>query len=381
MRIVVLGGGPAGLYFATLWKLRHPDAAVRAIERNAVGATFGFGVVFSDKAIEFLRRDDPETADLVAGHMEHWRDIAIVHRGARIVIDGVGFSAIGRLELLRLLLARARAVGVEIEHGREIRDLRELGDPDLIVGADGLNSLVRRSHEAEFATSLGYLDNRFAWYGTDKRFETLTQTFVQTPYGPFNAHHYRYAPDMSTFIVECARPTWLEAGLDRMDEARSLAFCADIFRDALGGCALTANRSVWRAFPTLWCDRWAYRNMAIAGDAAHTAHFSIGSGTRLALEDAIALVHALEAHPGDVGAGLAEYDARRRPVARKIVDAARASAAWYEDFGRHMVLDPYGFAMSYIGRSGRIDREKLRAMSPGFVAAYERAAESPGKSP
>lgn len=373
MRVAVLGGGPGGLYFSTLWKLRHPADHVRVIEQNPADATWGFGVVFSDKALEFLRADDPETVDLIAPHMEHWRDITLDLRGERIAIDGIGFSAIGRLELLKLLVQRARDAGVVLEHNRVVSALFELGDADLIVGADGLNSLVRRSHEADFGSSIGYLDNKFAWFGTSKEFDTLTQTFVDSPYGPFNAHHYRYAPGMSTFIVECSRTTWLASGLSDMDEAASIAFCQTIFADALGGHPLIGNKSVWRNFPTLWCRRWTWRNMALLGDAVHTAHFSIGSGTRLALEDAIALVKGLEQHPGDVATGLAAYDATRRPVAHKIVDAALTSARWYESFGDHMPLPLHEFAMSYITRSGRLDFSRLAAMAPRFAAAYRAA--------
>jgi 2-polyprenyl-6-methoxyphenol hydroxylase-like FAD-dependent oxidoreductase len=373
MRIAVLGGGPGGLCFATLWKLRHPADSVRVIEQNPADATWGFGVVFSDKALEFLRANDPDTCDLIASRMERWRDITLVHRGESIAIDGVGFSAIGRLELLQLLLRRAREAGVETRHETIVRSLDELHEADLVVGADGINSLVRRTHEDAFGGTLDHLGNKFAWFGTTKPFDTLTQTFVESAHGPFNAHHYRYAPGMSTFIVECSGETWAKAGLDKMDEAQSLAFSQDIFADVLDGQPLIANRSLWRNFPKLWCERWVHRNMALIGDAAHTAHFSIGSGTRLALEDAIALVKALEAHSGDLQDGLAAYDASRRPIARKIVDAALTSAAWYEDFGAHMALAPHDFAMSYITRSGRLDRDKLAAMSPGFMAAYDRA--------
>lgn len=373
MRIAVLGGGPAGLSFATLWKLRHPDDRVRVVEQNPSDATWGFGVVFSDRAMEFLAADDPATADLITRHMAHWRDITLVKDGVRIAIDGVGFSAIGRLELLQLLVRRAREAGVELVHGHVATSLAEFADADLIVGADGLNSLVRRSFEADFGTSLDYLDNKFAWYGTTKPFDTLTQTFVRSPHGPFNAHHYRYSETMSTFIVECERDTWLKAGFADMSEDDSLAACESVFAEALDGHRLIGNRSIWRNFPKLWCSRWTYRNMALIGDAVHTAHFSIGSGTRLALEDSIALVKALEAHPGDLPAGLAHYDAARRPVARKIVDAALTSAAWYEGFGARMALDPYDFAMSYITRSGRVDDIKLAAMAPKFMAAYTAA--------
>src|SRR6267142_3022881 len=203
MRIRVLGAGPAGLYFASLIKQRHRHADIRVFEQNPAGATFGFGVVFSDRALDFLRADDPETYALITPKLETWRDITLVHRGERIAIDGVGFSAIGRLELLQLLQQRARALGVEMILDRAIHTLDELGPADLIVGADGVNSLVRRSDEAGFGSALSYLDNKFAWYGTTQRFDTLTLTFVRTPEGTFTAHHYRYSPAMSTFIVEC----------------------------------------------------------------------------------------------------------------------------------------------------------------------------------
>ena len=373
MRVAVLGGGPGGLYFSSLWKQRHPGDIVQLHEQNPPDATFGFGVVFSDRALEFLNEDDPETASLIASRMVNWRDITVVKNGERIAIDGVGFSAIGRLELLKLLLQQARAAGVEFVHNRAVASLDDLGDADLIVGADGVNSLVRRSNESAFGSSLDHLGNTFAWFGTTRPFDTLTQTFVDTPHGAFTAHHYRYSAQMSTFIVECAQQTAINAGLANKSEAESIAFCESVFADALDGHGLIGNRSIWRQFPKLWCERWTHENMALLGDAAHTAHFSVGSGTRLALEDAIALVKALDAHPTDLAAGLVSYDATRRPIAKKIVDAALTSAAWYERFGELMPLDTHEFAMSYITRSGRVDREKLRAMAPKFVAAYEAA--------
>ncbi|MDE2578365.1 MAG: FAD-dependent monooxygenase [Hyphomicrobiales bacterium] len=377
MRICVIGGGPAGLYLGTLWKLRHPDDVVELFEQNASDVTWGFGVVFSDRALEFLRADDAQTVDLIASRMQTWRDMTLVHRGEKITIDGVGFSAIGRLDLLTLLLQRAREVGVILHHRTAIKSLDQLPQADLIVGADGLNSLVRRSFEADFGASLSYLDNKFVWYGTTKPFDTLTQTFVDTPWGPFNAHHYRYAPGMSTFIIECARATWINAGFDTMSEEQSRQRCEQIFAQALDGHPLVGNHSLWRNFPKLWCSRWTWRNMALVGDAVHTAHFSIGSGTRLALEDVIALVKALEGHPGDTRAALAAYDAARRPIAAKIVEAALTSARWYENFGEHMKLEPADFGMSYITRSGRIDPDKLKAMAPRFVAAYDAAKGLP----
>ena len=373
MRIAVLGGGPAGLYFATLWKQRHPGDTVRVYEQNPPDATFGFGVVFSDRALEFLRGDDPETHDLITPRMETWEDMNLFHRGEQVTIDGMGFSAIGRLELLQLLQARANDVGAELAFNRMIPFASELGEADLIVAADGLNSAVRRGHEGDFAMSISYLANKFAWYGVEKPFDTLSQTFVETEFGPFNAHHYRYTSAMSTILVECGRETWLNAGFATMGEDESAALCADLFAETLDGKPLITNKSNWRNFPLLWNDRWSHLNMVLVGDALHTAHYSIGSGTRLAMEDVIALVAALEAEPGDVRAGLARYEAERRPIVEKLVAAATTSARWYEDFERHMTSAPLDFAYSYITRSGRLDDERLRKLAPGYMARYEAA--------
>ncbi len=371
MRIAVLGGGPAGLYFACLWKTRHPGAEIRLYEQNPRGATWGFGVVFSERALEFLRGDDPTTYDLITPKMETWRDITLGHEGQAIRIDGVGFSAIGRLELLLLLQERAEAVGVVPEYGRAVRSLDELGNPDLIVAADGLNSLVRRTFEKELGSSLTYLDNKFAWYGTTKRFETLTLTFVRTAEGTFTAHHYRYSNTMSTFIVECDRPTWDRVGFSTMTPAETQAYCEHAFAETLDGHPLVSNNTSWRNFPRLSNEHWSYRNMVLVGDALHTAHFSIGSGTRLALEDVIALVKALESEPADIGAALARYEATRKPILGKLMTAANASAAWHEHFPEHMALPPRDFAMSYMTRSGRIDPARLREMAPEFMAYYD----------
>jgi 2-polyprenyl-6-methoxyphenol hydroxylase-like FAD-dependent oxidoreductase len=371
MRIRVVGAGPAGLYLATLYKKRHPDSDVLVFEQNRADATFGFGVVFSDRALDFLRADDPETYDLITPRMERWRDITLVHRGERIAIDGVGFSAIGRLELLKLLQQRARQLGVEVRFERPVASLDELSEADLIVGADGVNSLVRRSHEADFGSSLSYLQNKFAWYGTTKRFDTLTLSFVRSDEGFFTAHHYRYSPTMSTFIVECDRATWDRVGFATLSPEASRAYCERVFADTLDGHPLVENNSVWRNFPVLANRRWSFRNRVLVGDALHTAHFTIGSGTRLAMEDVIALVAALDAHPGDVPAALASYEHTRRPILEKLVTAAAASADWHEHFPEHMKLAPLDFAMAYVTRTGRIDSARLRELAPHFVARYE----------
>ena len=371
MRIAILGAGPAGLYLAYLLKRRRPDADVTLIEQNPAGATFGFGVVFSDRALEFLRDDDPETFTAITPQMESWDDIALVHHNERIAIDGIGFAAIGRLKLLQLLQERVRSVGIEPQFGRAVASLSEIGDADLVVGADGVNSLVRNAFADQFGASVIYLANRFAWFGTSKVYDTLTQTFRHTPIGDFNAHHYRYAPGRSTFIVEVDEATFARAGFERMEDSESRGVCAKVFADALDGKPLISNNSMWRRFPQVWNRRWHHGNHVLIGDALRTAHFSIGSGTRLAMEDAIALERALAEHGDDVAAALPAFEAARRPIVEKIVTAASASAAWYEHFAEHMELAPADFAMSYIMRSGRIDIERLRKLSPRFVARYE----------
>jgi 2-polyprenyl-6-methoxyphenol hydroxylase-like FAD-dependent oxidoreductase len=372
MRIAILGAGPAGLYLAYLIKRRRPETDVTIIEQNPPDATFGFGVVFSDRALEFLREDDEETYSAIVPHMESWSDIAVVHRGERVVIDGVGFAAIGRLKLLELLQARLRSVGVEPVYRRVVGSLGELDGADLVVGADGVNSLVRRSYAKDFGATTRLLTNRFAWFGTTRRFETLTQSFVETELGFFNAHHYRYAPDLSTFIVEVDQATFARAGFAQMLEADTRILCERVFAQALDGHALISNNSIWRQFPIVHNERWSVRNCVLIGDALHTAHFSIGSGTRLAMEDAIALNKALAAHPGDVNTALAVYETMRRPVLEKLLSGANESGIWYEHFVEHMQLAPVDFAMGYVTRSGRVDLQRLRTLSPLFVKRFEQ---------
>ncbi len=377
MRIAVIGGGPGGLYFAYLWKKLHPDADIDLFEQNAAGATWGFGVVFSEQALEFLRADDPGTVDAIAPRMESWRNITLNLRGESVEIDGVGFSSIGRLDLLTILQQRASSAGVTPRYDTLIQSVDQLADYDLIVAADGLNSLVRRTFEGDFGTSLSYSANKFAWYGTTRRFETLSQTFVETELGAFNAHHYRYAPSMSTFLIECDPATWQRYGFADKTIEESQAACEKVFAATLDGHRLVSNKSVWRNFPWIWNERWSFKNMVLIGDALHSAHFSIGSGTRLAIEDAIALVKALDAE-GDISSALARYQTERQPIVKKLVTAARTSADWYEKFADHMKLDLSDFAYSYITRSGRIDDARLRAMSPLFMARYEASKRSGG---
>jgi 2-polyprenyl-6-methoxyphenol hydroxylase-like FAD-dependent oxidoreductase len=376
LRIAVIGGGPGGLYFAYLWKKRHPDAEIDLFEQNAAGATWGFGVVFSEQALDFLRADDPDTVDAIAPQMESWTNITLNLRGESVEIDGVGFASIGRLALLTHLQERVRSVGVTPRFDTTVHSAEQLRDYDLIVAADGLNSMVRRGFETAFGASVSHSTNKFAWYGTTKTFATLSQTFVATELGSFNAHHYRYAKDMSTFLVECDAATWETYGFADKSIEESQAICETVFAATLDGHRLISNKSVWRNFPWIWNERWSRDNMVLIGDALHSAHFSIGSGTRLAIEDAIALTKALEAEDS-IPAALTSYESDRKPIVKKLVTAARTSADWYEHFPEHMKLDLMDFAYSYITRSGRIDNARLRAMSPAFMARYEA---SRGKS-
>ena len=378
MNILIVGAGPAGLYLAYLLKRQDAGHHIRIVEQNPADATFGFGVVFSDRALDFLRDDDAETHALIVPAMHRWTDLMLVHRGQRITIDGVGFAAIGRLALLQLLQQRLATVGVLPEYRTVLEDARALDGWDLVVAADGANSFVRRQHEAAFGTVVEPLRNRFVWYGTTQPFDTLTQTFIDTPWGCMNAHHYPYATGMSTFIVECAPDTWQRAGFAEKSEDETRALLEQAFADTLGGRPLVANKTLWRQFPKLRNAHWSVGNTVLVGDALRTAHFSIGSGTRLAFEDVIALARALREHGTDVPAALQAYEAARRPVVDKLVAAANQSADWYEAFEAHMQLAPWDMAWSYIQRSGRVDIDKLRQVSPRFVAGYQAWAAARG---
>lgn len=293
----------------------------------------------------------------------------IVHRGAAVDIDGNGFSAIGRLDLLRLLQDLCGEAGVPIHFGRR---LEAVPAADLVVGADGLNSVVRQL--PGFEPRIEWLTNRFVWYGTAQRFDCLTLTFRETEHGAFVAHHYRYSPQMSTFLVECDAATWTRAGLDRMSDADSRAYCERVFAEDLGGHALVSNKSLWRQFPLLRNEVWSAGNAVLIGDALRSMHFSIGSGTRLAFEDAIALDRALGE---DVPAALAAFERERRPVVEKLYAAASASSHWYEEFPARMRrFDALGLAYDYMMRSGRMSAERLRAAAPGFMAQVDAAGES-----
>ncbi|KAA3624714.1 MAG: monooxygenase [Proteobacteria bacterium] len=374
MRFNIVGAGPAGLYFAYLIKQQDVRHDVVVFEQNPSSVTWGFGVVFSDRALEFLRDDDARTCDYLSRHLERWDDITVVHDRARVRIDGNGFGAIGRLHLLELLASRAREAGVVIRYGSRIENVDALADADVVIGADGVNSVVRASREVEFGMEATCGSNRFIWYGTSKPFDTLTLTFRPTDEGVYCAHHYRYRPDMSTFLVEVAESTYNEAGFGDMDEDAAIARCGTVFAEDLGGHSIISNRSFWRRFPVVTNRRWSTGNVVLLGDALRTVHFSIGSGTRLAMEDAIALAKAFGAAGGDVRAALESFESSRRPTTDKLLRAADASLGWYEKMDAHMSLSPYEFAHGYMTRTGRVSHEQLTRIAPRFMSRFRQIA-------
>jgi len=379
MLVAILGAGPAGLYLAYLLKRARPSWAIEVHEQNAPDVTFGFGLAFSKQALNFLEREDPDTLAAIVPALETWSDSVLYLNGTRVRIDGMDYAGIARLKLLQILAARAHSVGIEPRYGHRVESLDELKGADVVAGADGANSLVRRAHERDFGTSETPLHNRFAWYGTEKHFDALGHTFVENRFGFFNAHHHPHARGESTFVVEMDEATFLKNGFDAMPLDRAQAMMAEIFAETLDGRPLISNHSIWRRFPKIRNARWSAGNRVLLGDALHTVHFSIGSGTRLALEDAIALANALLNEP-DVGSAFAAYEGARRPGATKFLEAADTSAAWYEHFPEKMRLKPLDFAYSYVTRSGRVDLDRLRHSSPEFAALYE-ARTSTGSQP
>ena len=371
MQINIVGAGPAGLLFALLIKRRFPDWRVHVFEQNPPNATYGFGVVFSLNALAFLERDVPDFHAQLISRLESWPIQRIVHREERVDIDGNGFSATGRLELNEFLQALCAAAGVEIEYRRAIVSATQLNDCDLLVGADGSNSALRRSLEREFEPELTWLTNRFAWYGTPQLFECLSLTFRANTDGFFVAHQYRHSSSMSTFVVECDEATWRRSGLDRASDENSRAYCEAVFAPDLAGHPLITNKSVWRQFPLVACRRWSVNHLILIGDALRTVHFSIGSGTRLAFEDAIALDRAFAEAGEDVSRALAIFERERRPVVEKILGAANASSYWYERLAEKMQLRPMELAYDYMTRSGRMTDERLRELSPKFMKCVE----------
>jgi anthraniloyl-CoA monooxygenase len=385
MRIVCVGGGPAGLYFAIQMQRRDPSHRITVIERNRPYDTFGWGVVFSDETLRNLEGADPATKQDILDSFAHWDDIDIHFKGRTITSGGHGFCGIERKHLLNILQHRAEALGVELVFEREADDVAAFADADLIVAADGINSKIRNRYAADFRPTVQVAQNRFVWLGTHRVFAAFTFIFVETEWGWFQAHAYRFNQDTSTFIVETTDANWRAAGLDRTDAAGTIAFCERLFSPWLDGHRLMANMahvrgSQWLNFPRVANESWVRDNIVLMGDAAHTAHFSIGSGTKLALEDAIALARAFDVHPGDVPAALASYEAERKVDVLRIQSAARNSTEWFENVARYAHLAPEQFAYSLLTRSQRISHENLRLRDRPWLEGLERwLAEQAGQ--
>ncbi|MDN3921981.1 bifunctional salicylyl-CoA 5-hydroxylase/oxidoreductase [Roseateles violae] len=382
MRISCIGGGPAGLYFALLMKKQNPAHEVSVLERNRPGDTFGWGVVFSDQTLSALREADPQTAEEILDAFKHWDDIEVHINGRTLRSGGHGFCGIGRMKLLNILQARCAELGVRLRYECNVEDDADIA-ADLIIAADGLNSRLRGKYQATYQPDIDLRNCRFVWLGTSKLFEAFTFDFQQTEWGWFQAHAYRFDEQTSTFIVETPEAVWQAAGLEQMSKEEGIAFCEKLFAKVLDGHKLVSNAAhlrgsaQWIRFPRVVCKNWVHRNergipVVLMGDAAHTAHFSIGSGTKLALEDAIALAQDIAAMPGDLDGALQRYQATRAIDVLRIQNAARNSTEWFENVERHARLAPEQFAYSLLTRSQRISHENLRLRDRAYVEAFEQ---------
>ncbi|MEO6796043.1 MAG: FAD-dependent monooxygenase [Candidatus Dormibacter sp.] len=370
MKYAVLGGGPAGLYFALLAKKADPAAEVHVIERNPPDATFGWGVVFSEETLGALRDADFESHEEILASFARWNAIDIYFRDTRVRSRGHVFTGISRKVLLGILQRRCRSLEIQLDFNREVRDLAELGNADLIVGADGINGLARRSQEQAFAPRLTAHPTKYVWFGADLALDAFTFIFRRNEHGLFQVHAYPFDARTSTFIVECPEETWRSAGLDGASESQSLDYCSDLFARELQGRKLLSNRSTWLTFLTLRSMSWHHDNVVLVGDAAHTAHFSIGSGTKLAMEDSIGLVGALRRH-ADLKTALTEYELERQPVVERFQEAAAESSAYFEHVSRYEGFSATQFAFNLLTRSRRITYTNLSQRDPGLVRSVD----------
>src|ERR1700760_2740804 len=372
MKVAIIGGGPAGLYAAILLKKQRPMAEIAVYERNRADDTFGFGVVFSDATLDNFEKNDPPSYRRITQEFAYWDDIAVHFRGTVHRVGGNGFCGCSRRKLLLILQQRARELGVKLNFETEIDDEARFADADLVVLADGINSRFREKHAAHFEPKVDLRSNVFAWMGSTRPLDAFTFIFQETEWGPFIAHAYQYEAGRSTWIFETDPATFERAGLMGLSETQSAARMAEIFGWFLDGHKLLTNRSMWRNFPMIRSKRWVKDNMVLIGDAKATAHFSIGSGTKLAMEDAIALAEAMERTP-TVGAALAQYEQGRRGEVEKTQHAADVSLVWFEHVDRFWEFDPVQFAFGVMTRSKAITYDNLNLRAPGFVAKVDKA--------
>jgi anthraniloyl-CoA monooxygenase len=379
VKIVCLGGGPAGLYFSILAKKARPSWHITVIERNRYDATYGWGVVFSDKTMEGFRDADPQTHASITEAFRHWDDIDVFFKGRKLTSGGHGFCGIARIKLLRILQRRAANLGVKLIFHTEITDPDEYSAKcDLLIAADGVNSATRNKYDAIFQPNIEVRKNRFIWLGSRKKLDAFTFDFKETEWGWFNLHAYRFDRDWSTFIVETPETNWLKAGIDKMEPKESIALCEKLFAARLDGHPLISNArhlrgsAIWLKFHRILCEKWFHKNIVLIGDAAHTAHFAIGSGTKLAMEDAIALTRVLLGHGGNITGALERYQEEREVEALKLQSAARNRMEWFEEIERYCHLEPEQFTYSLLTGSQRIGHENLKLRDAHYVEGVER---------
>jgi anthraniloyl-CoA monooxygenase len=378
MKISIIGGGPAGLYFAILMKKASASHQIRIYERNGPDDTFGWGVVFSGKTLANLRAADEISHAEITREFEAWDNVDVVHRSTKVSIHGNSFSGIARLQLLKILQRRAEQLGVEVDFRTEINDVESLRkECDLLLAADGVNSTVRARYADQFQPELDLRANRYIWYGANQLFHGLTLTFRENAAGVFAAHSYKFNPTTSTFIIECDPQTWDRAGFEQMSADDTLTYLGQVFAEDLKGHKLLSNNSKWINFLLVKNRSWFHENVVLIGDALHTAHFSIGSGTKLAMEDAIALAESFQ-QTASVSEALARFAKTRRPVIEDYQAAAFESMRWFENAREYMHLSPMELAFVLMTRSGRVGYEELKRRDPAFIQQYELATDLHG---